>query len=56
MHIRTDINKNIQYHECSGSMFENGLVTEINAAKITENSDQLEVNLANHIEAFCDCV
>ena len=50
--------KKIQHHDYAGSIVAASLAiaTAIMPPQATANNDQLEVNLANHIEAFCDCV
>ena len=48
----------IQPHDYAGSIVAASLViaTAILPAQATTNNDELQINLANHIEAFCDCV
>ena len=58
MHSTIEITKKTQHHDYADSLASGDLaitiVNNLNAKKI--NSDALEVNLANHIEAFCDCI
>lgn len=55
MNLNTEMNQKTIHHDYAGSLAD-AVVVAIKPAKPSDNQDQLEVNLANHIEAFCDCV
>ncbi len=58
MNTTTEKTKQKQYHEYAGSAASASLLPAgiVGADVTTHEKDSLEVNLANHIEAFCDCV
>ena len=58
MNTTTEKTKQKQYHDYAGSAATASSVpaSSVGAGVKTLDKDSLEVNLANHIEAFCDCV
>ena len=56
MNTNNDVVKKIQLHDYAGNVANTTATITITPNKTVENKDLLEVCLANHIEAFCDCV